>query len=81
MPGKIPQLTPLATRKQLLLLESELNRVQLLQEVGDFNWVHGEESTRDIHDYVLMAVLVLLLCEQALALRLSYHPKTAGGRT
>jgi hypothetical protein len=51
-----------------------------IQEVGDFNWVHGEESTREIHDYVLMLVLVLLLCEQAMALRLSYHPKTAGGR-
>lgn len=50
-----------------------------VQEVGDFNWVHGEESTREIHDYVLMALLVILLAEQAMALRLSYHPKTAGG--
>jgi hypothetical protein len=36
MPGKLAQLTPLETRKQLLLLESELNRAQLLREVGDF---------------------------------------------
>ena len=36
MPGKLTQLTPLETRKQLLLLESELNRVQLLREVGEF---------------------------------------------
>lgn len=49
-----------------------------IQEVGDFNWVHGEESTREIHDYVLMLLLVLLLGEQAMALRLSYHPKPAG---
>ncbi len=48
-----------------------------IQEVGDFNWVHGEESTREIHDYVLMLLLVILLAEQAMALRLSYHPKTA----
>ena len=51
-----------------------------IQEVGDFNWVHGEESTREIHDYVLVLLMVLLLGEQAMALRLSYHPKTAGGR-
>jgi len=36
MSGKLAQLTPLETRKQLLLLESELNRAQLLREVGDF---------------------------------------------
>jgi hypothetical protein len=51
-----------------------------IQEVGDFNWVHGEESTREVHDYVLMLLLVLLLGEQAIALRLSYHPKATGGR-
>jgi hypothetical protein len=51
-----------------------------IQEVGDFNWVHGEESTREIHDYVLVLVLVLLLGEQAMALRLSYHPKTGGAK-
>ena len=36
MSGKKSQLTPLETRKQLLLVESELNRVQLLNEVRDF---------------------------------------------
>ena len=51
-----------------------------IQEVGDFNWVHGEESTREIHDYVLMLLLIILLAEQVMALRLSYHPKTAGAR-
>jgi hypothetical protein len=41
MSGKKSQLTPLATRKQLLLVESELNRVQLLNEVRDFkNEIH-----------------------------------------
>jgi hypothetical protein len=52
-----------------------------IQEVGDFNWVHGEESTREIRDYVLMALLVILLAEQAMALRLSYHPKAEGIRS
>jgi len=36
MPGKKIQLTPLETRKQLLLVESELNRAQLINEVRDF---------------------------------------------
>ena len=41
MPGKKFQLTPLETRKQLLLVESELNRVLLLNEVRDFkNEIH-----------------------------------------
>ena len=70
---------------RLLLTTTELIKRRLgpdvkvrIQEVGDFNWVHGEESTREIHDYVLILLLVLLLGEQALALRLSYHPKAAG---
>jgi Zn-dependent membrane protease YugP len=36
MAGETPQLTPLETRKQLLLVESELNRVQLGNEFRDF---------------------------------------------
>ena len=36
MSGKLAQLTPLETRKRLLLVESELNRVQLLREAGEF---------------------------------------------
>ncbi len=33
MPGKKLHLTPLESRKQLLLVESELNRVQLINEL------------------------------------------------
>jgi hypothetical protein len=41
MSGKPSQLTPLETRKQLLLVESELNRAQLLNELRDFrNEIH-----------------------------------------
>lgn len=41
MPGKNFQLTPLESRKQLLLVESELNRAQLLNELRDFkNEIH-----------------------------------------
>lgn len=35
MPGKNFQLTPLESRRQLLLVESELNRAQLLNELRD----------------------------------------------
>ena len=34
MPGKNLHLTPLESRKQLLLVESELNRVQLLEDLN-----------------------------------------------
>ncbi len=36
MPGKTSQLTSLETKKQLLLVESELNRAQMLNELRDF---------------------------------------------
>lgn len=45
-----------------------------VQEFGDFSWVQGEETTRDVQDYVLVLLLAILLVEQALALKLSYHP-------
>jgi hypothetical protein len=73
------------SRLKLTTTETIKNRVLRdvkvqVQEVGDFNWVHGEESTREVHDYVLMLLLVILLAEQAMALRLSYHPKSVGGK-
>ncbi len=37
MSGKNFHLTPLESRKQLLLVESELNRAQLLNELRDLN--------------------------------------------
>ena len=36
MPGKKPPLTPLTARKELLLLESQLNRVRLLEAIHDW---------------------------------------------
>jgi hypothetical protein len=41
MPGKNLHLTPLESRKQLLLVESELNRAQLINELRDLkNEIH-----------------------------------------
>ena len=36
MPGEKPKLTPLAARKQLLLLESDLNRAQFIEALHDW---------------------------------------------
>jgi hypothetical protein len=45
MSGKNFQLTPLESRKQLLLVESELNRAQLVAELRDFkNELHQLED-------------------------------------
>jgi hypothetical protein len=51
-----------------------------IQEPGDFAWVQGKEGTRDLQDVVLIFLAVLLLAEQAFALRLSYHPESKGVR-
>jgi hypothetical protein len=51
-----------------------------IQQVGDFQWIHTEQAGQEVMDFVLLALLILLVVEQALALRLSFHPKGAGGR-
>ncbi|RPI88336.1 MAG: VWA domain-containing protein, partial [Planctomycetaceae bacterium] len=74
-----------ASESQMQLVESEALRRRLgtgtkiqIHEPGDLSWIRGEESASDLHDYVIVALLVLLALEQAMAYRLSYHPKTAG---
>ncbi|HEY4417526.1 MAG TPA: hypothetical protein VGO57_17675 [Verrucomicrobiae bacterium] len=42
--GKTTELTPLAARKQLLLVESELNRVQLVNELRELK--HGLQELK-----------------------------------
>jgi hypothetical protein len=50
-----------------------------IQEVGTFDWLHTEQAGQEVMDFVLLILLLILLAEQALALRLSFHPKRAGG--
>jgi Aerotolerance regulator N-terminal len=45
-----------------------------IQEFGQMNWVEGRESGAEIRQWLLWALLALLILEQALAYRLSYHP-------
>lgn len=50
MPGTDPGLTPLETRKQLLIVESELNRAQIMVE-----WQAMTEGVRGFTDRVKSA--------------------------
>ena len=45
-----------------------------IQEFGQLDWVEGRESGAEIRQWLLWALLTLLILEQALAYRLSYHP-------
>jgi hypothetical protein len=60
MPGKNFQLTPLESRKQLLLVESELNRVQLLVELRELQgeWQQLKEQAQAIGSVAAAAAKV-----------------------
>jgi hypothetical protein len=48
-----------------------------IQEAGAFEWIHGQQAGQEIHDVILLVLLTVLLGEQFLAMRLSFHPKVA----
>jgi len=55
------------------------NRSQIqIQEPGEFQWIQGQEAGREITNSILVILFLLLICEQLLAYRLSYHPTLAG---
>ncbi len=50
-----------------------------LQAAGNFGWIKGgDEGDTDVHRVLLALLVVLLVCEQLLAWRLSFHSQTAG---
>lgn len=58
-----------------------------LQEFGQLEWVQGKEAGAEIRQWLLWILLILMIGEQALAYRLSYHrhsgpmtPATQGRR-
>lgn len=61
-------------------LMNELGNSPLIQiqEPGEFQWIQGQEAGREITNSILVILFLLLICEQLLAYRLSYHPKLAG---
>jgi hypothetical protein len=62
MSGKIPRLTPLESRKQLLLAESELNRSQLLGEMAALAAdVHALKERAQSLGSIASAIAVLVI--------------------
>ncbi|HUQ70279.1 MAG TPA: BatA domain-containing protein [Planctomycetaceae bacterium] len=47
-----------------------------IQEPGQFTWLQGQEAGSEIRQWLLWGLLALLLGEQVLAYRMSYHPAT-----
>jgi hypothetical protein len=45
-----------------------------IQEAGSTEWLSGEESDRDIREWILGLLILVLLAEQVMAYRLSFHP-------
>ncbi len=50
-------------------------RVQI-QEAGNLQWIQGQEAGQEIRNLLLLVLFALLLGEQFLAYKMSYHPKT-----
>ncbi len=59
-----------------------------VQEFGDFDWIQGRQAGQEVRDFLLILILTVLLVEQWLAMRLSFHsftrqstaPERPGGR-
>lgn len=49
-----------------------------IQEAGNFQWIQGRETKHEIRKLILGILALLLIAEQLMAFRLSYHPKLAG---
>jgi hypothetical protein len=46
-----------------------------IQPAGVFDWIRSESPGEDIRWFVLTLLVVFGACEQAMAYRLSYHPR------
>jgi hypothetical protein len=44
-----------------------------IQEFGDFSWIKSRQAGQEIREMLLYLILAVLLIEQLLAMRLSYH--------
>lgn len=71
-----------ADESDLSLATTETIRKQLgekirvsIQEPGEFSWIAGRDIGSEVRDALLVLLAVLLLAEQAMAYRLSYHQK------
>jgi hypothetical protein len=64
------------------LASNELIRKQLgdkvrvsIHEPGQFSWIAGRDIGHEIRDWLLILLAAILVAEQFLAYRLSYHRK------
>lgn len=53
------------------------NNKVTIQEFGQLEWVQGKEAGSEIRQWLLWILLALMIAEQALAYRLSYHRNSA----
>lgn len=51
-----------------------------IQEFGQLDWVEGKEAGAEIRHWLLWTLLILMLLEQLLGYRLSYHPPAVSGK-
>lgn len=72
-----------AEESDLSLAATELIRKQLgenleiqIHEPGEFSWIAGRDAGQEVRFWLLVILFVILLAEQLLACRLSFHPKT-----
>ena len=73
-----------AEESDLSLATTELIRKQLgdnleiqIHEPGEFSWIAGRDAGQEVRFWLLVILFVILLAEQLLACRLSFHPKVA----
>lgn len=67
----------LATTADIRKSIGEDIRVQI-QEAGNVSWIQGRDAGHEIRMFLLYALLAILVLEQLLSWKLSYHPKPAG---
>jgi len=51
-----------------------------IQEAGATEWLAGEESDQDVREWILGLLVLVLLIEQVMSYRLSFHPSRATAR-
>lgn len=64
----------LATNEQVRKQLGEDLRVTI-QEPGEFNWIAGRDAGQEVREWLLIVLVIVLLAEQLLGYRLSYHAK------
>ncbi len=61
-------------------LGPELAEGVTIQEAGATEWLAGEESDQDVREWILGLLVLVLLVEQVMSYRLSFHPSRAVSR-